>query len=611
MSRQCANKLSDAGEAPSRSASPATARRSSPRPSLKVVTSKTLTDSRRQFAMLVDSVIDYAIFTLDVNGVITSWNAGAERIKGYAASEIIGQHFSKFYSEEDCAAGLPMRCLNNAAVNGKHQAQGRRFRKDGTEFWADVVIQPIREESGILSGFAKITRDITEQRRSQERLRQLAHFDQLTGLPNRVNSLAKLQDMVNAGTIMTVIVADLVGLRPINDTFGRSAGDAILANAVERITGAIQADHWIGRLASDEFMVVLPGFIESSHLRSICNRIIASLDAPVVGDSRQAYLAINMGIANHPANGHCASQLMNNADLALNRAKLRGRNSYAIFKAEFREVLQRRLTCERSIEHALPNDEFVLFYQPQVRLRDRRITGAEALIRWQHPQRGLLQPGDFLDVLERSSHAHKVGNWVIREACAHAANVRAMGIKDYSVSVNLFDAQLRVGELAQDVRRALADARIPGSALHLELTENIILDQSEAILQELQKLRKLGVGLSFDDYGTGYASLSLLKRFPLSQLKIDRSFVKGLGADQKDTAIVRAVTYLARKFDLAVVAEGIETRAQHECLQRLGCELGQGFLFGKPIPGAQLVQALKGAVDRKRAGERQRLGFLN
>lgn len=567
------------------------------------------TDSARQFALLVDSVRDYAIYMLNVDGVITSWNVGAERIKGYAASEVVGEHFSKFYTEEDCVAGLPMRGLNSAVVNGKHEARGRRLRKDGTEFWADVVIQPIHEEDGRLTGFAKITRDITESCRSEERLHELAHFDQLTGLPNRVTSLAKLQDMITCGQAMSVIVADLVGLSAFNDTFGRAAGDQILKKTVERFEKAIGVDHWTGRLASDEFLVVLPGMIDGTELRSVCQRFIASFDTPVVGDGRQAFMAVNLGIAVHPIHGHSAAEILNNADLAVNQAKARGRNSFEIFNVEFRDLLEQRLICESALESALPNGEFELFYQPQVRLRDRRVLGAEALLRWRHPDRGFLGPDAFIEVLERSCHAHKVGGWILREACNFAARIRGLGLKTFSVSINLFDAQLRTGQLVDDVTTALREAGIPASALHLEITENIILGQSESIVTELHKLRKLGVGISFDDYGTGYASLSLLKGFPLSQLKIDRSFVQDLCGNQKDAAIVRAVAFLAREFQLDIVAEGIETAAQHDRLVGLGCEIGQGFLYSKAIAGDELMSAITKRLGNS-SGKVRKIGFL-
>jgi diguanylate cyclase (GGDEF)-like protein/PAS domain S-box-containing protein len=555
-----------------------------------------LRESERQFHLLVNGVTDYALYMLDQDGIVTSWNTGAQRIKGYTAEEIIGQHFSKFFTDADRSANIPMRCLQTARAEGRFEAEAWRVRKDGSLFWANVVLDPIHDETGTLVGFAKVTRDVGDRRRNQEHLYRLAHFDTLTELPNRLTLLQTLEEVVNSLLPVTVLMLDLDGLKDINDTLGHSVGDFVLKAAANRIRTCIGGSGTVGRLGGDEFAVVLPGVGDPAIASETSRQLIDAFRAAFVWEDQETHLGLSIGIAIAPGDGTSTEELLSNADLALCQAKAEEQSyssspesSFRLFRPCLRDAARARRTCEQELRRAISENALELFYQPQVRLQDRCVIGAEALLRWHHPDRGLLSPAEFLHVLERSTFAATVGDWVIRTACAHAAAARRLGLERFQVSVNLFGAQFRKHEIVETVRQSLNDNQLSPNAIVLEITERIILQNDEMMIRPLQQLRALGVGVAFDDYGTGYASLSLLKRFPLSQLKIDRLFVNNLCFDTKDAAVVNTIITLAEAFGLDVVAEGIENEKQELTLKELGCKNGQGYLYARPMPAEQVL----------------------
>ena len=564
-----------------------------------------LIDNQRQFRLLVESVDDYAIYMLDPDGVVASWNPGVQRIKGYTRADVVGQPFDLFFTEEDRIAGLPQRTLQRALAEGRCEVEGWRRRKDGSRFWANAVIDTIRDGRGALLGFAKVTRDMSDRRRYEEHLYRLAHFDPLTELPNREALRTALREALNAEPPVTVLMLDLDGFKEINDTLGHAAGDAILKAAAQRLRTCIGTKGMVGRLGGDEFAVVLPRLADPMIAASTCEELIDAFSAPIAWEDQDSYLGLSIGACMGPRHGDTAEELLASADLALYRAKAEGRHGYSLFQLSFRQAVIARRTCELELRRAVAEGELELHYQPQIQLVDRLIMGAEALLRWRHPQHGLLAPGAFLHVLESGTLAVTVGDWVIRMACAYAANMRGLGFAGFSVGVNLFGAQFRNDSLVSIVTDALHTHALPPDALELEITENIILRHDEAMIAPLRELRALGVAIAFDDYGTGYASLSLLKRFPLTRLKIDRSFVRNLGSDPGDAALIRSILYLAENFGLEATAEGIETELQESLLRDLGCRFGQGFLYGRPMPAPQMLELLTrqiaGSVPRRTA----------
>ena len=547
------------------------------------------------YRLLVESITDYAIYMLDPNGIVANWNRGAQRFKGYAAGEIVGQHFSQFFTEQDRADGLPERILATAEREEHYEGQSWRVRKDGTRFWAHVVVDTIRGDEGEVLGFAKITRDISEHRKAEERLYRLAHYDPLTALPNRITLRETLDKAIQSGSGATVLMIDLDGFKEVNDTQGHAAGDIVLKAAGDRLKERIGGRGMVGRLGGDEFAVVLPNLSDPLEAANICGDLIASFRAPFSTEGQDEFLGLSLGIAMSPSHGDCATDLLASADFALYRAKSEPGMGYCIFQPAFRQAALARRNCDQELREAVAQGQLEMHYQPLVRLEDNCVTGAEALLRWRHPQHGLIAPDAFLDVLERGRLARRVGDWTIHEAAALARRVRASGLPSFRANVNLFAVQLRQDELAKTVTRALEANGLPPDALELEITENIFLQEGEAMIGPLRQLRDLGVGIAFDDYGTGFASLSLLKRFPLTRLKIDRSFVRNLCSDTEDEAVVRVIGYLAESFGLEVTAEGVEREDQRQRLRELGCESAQGYLFGRPMTGPRIMELLNGA----------------
>lgn len=550
-------------------------------------------ESNRQFEILVGGVKEYALYMLSPKGIVASWNSGAQAIKGYSAEEIIGQHYSRFYTEADRAAGRPQRALRIATEEGRFEDNAQRVRKDGSLFWANVVIDAIRDQDGRLIGFAKITRDITERRRHEDHLRHLAQTDMLTGLRSRYGFLKDL-DAILQGQNATILVVDLDGFKDINDTHGHHAGDAVLKTVAQRLQTTVAGDGIVGRLGGDEFAVVIPRTADPIEACNQAQAIVAAFQHPVLCEASNFQVRVSVGIAIAPNHGRSANELLSNADLAMYDAKAQRRTGYSLFREVFRQSALARLACETELKRAVANDELELYFQPQIRLSDRRIVGAEALLRWNHPQRGLILPGAFIKVLERSLLARSVGNWVIRQACRFASAVRQQGNRNFYVAVNLFSAQFRSGDLKTVIASALAEYQLSPSALEVEITENIALQNDESVVVALRELWEIGVQASFDDYGTGFASLSMLKRFPLARLKIDQSFIRNLCTDPEDAAVVKAILFLAKSFSLDVVAEGVEREEQESSLRELGCKYAQGYLFARPQPAADLEAVLAG-----------------
>jgi diguanylate cyclase (GGDEF)-like protein/PAS domain S-box-containing protein len=563
-------------------------------------------ESDLQFEILVSSVKEYALYRLTPDGIVASWNSGAQAIKGYTAAEIIGQHYSRFYTEADRAGGAPERALRIAAAEGRFEEDACRVRRDGSLFWANVVINAIYGQGGQLIGFAKITRDITHRRKNEEYLRRLALTDGLTGLSNRHAFLYELAKIVHSQPA-ALLLLDLDGFKEINDTLGHRAGDALLKAVGIRLKETAAGASGIARIGGDEFAIVFAGMTDPIAAATGAASIIDAFRRPFVCDESDLQVGVSVGIAIAPNDGASANDLLASADLALYDAKSQRRAGYSLYQESFRRSALQRRTCEVELKRAVAEGELELYYQPQLRLADRRIVGAEALLRWNHPERGLILPGAFIHILERSTLAVPVGQWIVRQACGFAASVRAAGHPDFRVAVNLFGAQLRSGDLKDVVTSALDEHRLSPDAIELELTESIVLHNDDAIFTAVRDLAAMGVRASFDDYGTGYASLSLLKRFPVARLKIDRSFIREMCTNTEDAAVVSAIIYLANNFRLDVVAEGIETEQQERLLRTFGCQYGQGFLFARPMPADDLRAILADhAVDI--AGERRAIG---
>ncbi|MAY60823.1 MAG: bifunctional diguanylate cyclase/phosphodiesterase [Rhizobiales bacterium] len=523
-----------------------------------------------------------AIICFDSQGEVTFWNGAADKLFGYGAEQIVGQPVEMV---------IPRSWRHDFQTELENLQNGKSFeladrtielsgmRKDGSIFPAEFSLSTWQE--GTAFGVGAIVRDVTERRLNEERLFRLASTDILTGLPNRGAWQDCLDSTLAADVPAAVLIVDLDGFKEVNDKFGHASGDDALKMIADRLKVACSSAFMVARLGGDEFVVLLPESDEEAVLAAASD-IVSAISDSYEFNGRTLEIGACVGIAMAPVDGTDAEGLLKSADLALYKAKAEGRNRVEIFKPFMREAVVARRAFEDELRHAIEAGQFELYYQPQFSTHDRRLTGAEALMRWNHPERGVLSPAAFIDVLSKKPSAARVGEWTLRTVCRQAAEWRKM-MPNLRLGVNLFEAQFQSGRLLASVQEALEDFRLPPEALELEIVENTILHDDSHTLQLLRDLRALGVGLAFDDYGTGFAALSLLKKYPVSRLKIDRSFIRDANNDFGDAAVVRAILYLGNAFGLEVIAEGVETEAQLQFLNENGCREVQGYLFGKPV----------------------------
>ena len=557
---------------------------------------KLLRDSEERIRMIVDNVTDYAIFMLDPQGRVATWNAGAERIKGYRAEEIVGQHFSQFYALEDIQRGKPQRELAAAEATGRIEDEGWRLRKDGSKFWANVVITALRDEAGTLRGFGKVTRDLSERRGSQEQLAYLAEFDPLTGLPNRHmlhDRLTKAlsQARVSVG-LFGCLVVDLDRFKIVNETYGHRAGDKLLNQLSARFRNHVRNADTIGRWGGDEFVVVLAGLAKADDAALVAQKILDALSDPFMVEGRETYVSAGIGISIYPKDGNDVDTLLKNADTAMYQAKEQGRNTFQFYVADMDQRPSQRLQMESSLRGALEREEFLLHYQPKADLATGAISGLEALLRWQHPERGLIPPIEFIPILEDTGAIIPVGEWVLRSVCGQIKSWQAAGIMLRPVSVNVSARQFQRRDFDAVLARIIEQAGIDPGFLQLELTESLLMKDAAEAARTLASLKALGVRLSVDDFGTGYSSLAYLKRFPLDELKIDRAFIRDIVTEPNDAAIALSVISLAHSLKLKVVAEGVETEEQLGFLRAHRCDEMQGYYFARPMQIADCTRAL-------------------
>lgn len=523
-----------------------------------------------------------AIICSDEHGRITFWNRSAEKIFGYLAHETLNQPGSIILPDN-------WRKVYEAALLRLQQGERMKLadrtielsalRKDGTEFPAEFSLSTWIEADSTHIG--AIVRDITERRHHEERLFQLASLDSLTNLASREIWRARLAQTLADETPATILLIELDDFKEINDTFGHAAGDAALKHIAQHIKSTFPNAIKLARFGGDEFVALLPGNDVQAAQRA-AQTLINTVTTPFTFTGQSFETNISIGVVLAPMHGTSAEDILSAADLALHKAKSAGKRYYEVFSPTLRKVAVARRSFERELRLAFENGEFELFYQAQVSAHTRLLTGAEALIRWNHPTRGLLTPVSFIDVLNEKQSAPAIGEWILHTACRQAVGWQAT-IPDFRIGVNLFEAQLRTNRLLSTVSSLLAETGLPASSLELEIVETSFL-RNEAVTKKLfHNLRDIGVGLAFDDYGTGYASLSLLKTYPVSRLKIDRSFIRHVCENTGSAALVKAIIYLAKNFDLDVIAEGVETEEQILFLKNNKCLEVQGYLFGRPV----------------------------
>lgn len=547
-----------------------------------------------KLANAVEQTADAVMITTR-EGIIEYVNQAFERITGYSSVEVLGrtprllksgEHSQEFYHElwQTLLEGKP---FSNVLVNR---------RKDGSHYYEERTITPLSLDGAAISHFIATGKDITERLQTEQRLHHLATHDALTGLPNR-NLFVEQLKLALASTQwhqrnVAVMVIDLDRFKLINDTLGHEGGDQLLMTVADRIRQQLGLSDSMARFGGAEFAVMLNGVAGTEEVTKIAERMLTALAQPVSLAEREIVVTASIGISVSPMDSDNAQDLLRNAHAAMHRAKGESRNSWQFFTADLNALNFERLELESLLRHALDEKQFSLVFQPQVQLLDRRYLGVEALLRWQHPSGKTVSPAQFIPLLEETGLIVPVGEWVIRESCRRAVEWQSKGFPALRMSVNIAAQQLQSGQLPGIVAACLHDTGLDPQWLELELTESTLIGRAEPIQQQLIELRNMGVRLAIDDFGTGYSSLSYLRHFPITTLKIDQSFVRGLPDVREDVALVRSIIALADGLGLEVVAEGIETEQQADFLKEFRGLIGQGYWFSRPLPFEQLVNTL-------------------
>jgi len=541
-----------------------------------------------------------AIVVTDHRGHVVSTNPAFTRITGYTAEEMHGQNMRLLQSGRQ-SPSFYQDLWQRLRDQGHWQGEIWNRRKNGEIYPEWLTISGVRHQSGAISHYVATFSDISAPKAAQEQIEFLAYHDPLTHLPNRTLALDRIgQGIAHAqrhGTHMASLLMDLDKFKLVNDTYGHSAGDALLQAVAARLMQEVRQEDSLCRISGDEFLLLLFEAGDNHAISTQCERILRHLSQPFILDGRHLTTSFSIGVAVFPGDGDSAETLMRNADTALYEAKKAGRNTYRFFDAQMNLDVVRYVQTRDALERALEREEFVLHFQPLVALgpatQAGEVAAIEVLLRWHHPQRGLLFPGEFMDVAEESGLIVPIGGWVLRQACHQARIWREAGLSPPILAVNLSAVQFRDGQLDQVVVAALAAAELPPSCLELELTESILIEDEHHPLMALHRLKDLGVRLSIDDFGTGYSSLSYLKRFKVDKLKIDRSFVLDMMRDPEDRAIVQAMIQIARSLNIATVAEGVEDASLARQLSEMGCDEAQGSLYARPMSAADFVAWLR------------------
>jgi diguanylate cyclase (GGDEF)-like protein len=551
--------------------------------------------AEERFRALLESAPDAMVIT-DERGDIVLVNTQAERLFSYPREKLIGRPMALLVPD----------WLPGTAGDAPAPAAGLdlvAWRSDGVEFPVEVTRAPLVTDEGVLISSA--IRDTTERRQAARRLEHQALHDPLTDLPNRALFLDRLEHALarsrRPGTSLAAYFCDVDDFKNVNDSLGHEVGDELLVALPPRLRQGLRAGDTIARFGGDEFVILCEDLASEAEAVRIAERIAEAFALPFELDGRPHHLSVSVGVVYVTGGQASASEVLRDADAAMYRAKEGGKGRFELFDARMRAALVTRLQTEADLRSALAGDELVLLYQPLLSLERDVFVGAEALVRWRHPTRGLLAPADFIGVAEESGLIALLGAWVLNEACRQAAAWAreteaaaapygaAFAAPPRRVSVNLSPRQLSHSDVPELLEKALAESGADPALIELEITESVLMEQSEAALATLRRLKELGVRLALDDFGTGWSSLGYLKRFPIDALKIDREFVDGLGVEAEDTAIVTAVLSMAEALELDVIAEGVETEQQLAWLREQGCDYAQGFLLGRPAPADELA----------------------
>jgi diguanylate cyclase (GGDEF)-like protein/PAS domain S-box-containing protein len=548
--------------------------------------------SERRYRLLFERNLA-GLYRTSLDGRILDCNSAFARILGYSSrEEVLKVSALDLYSDPgDRESFLSRLTQQRVLVNFELCLR----RRDGSPVWV-LANESLIDEPGGETVMDGSLIDITDRKRADQQRWHQANHDALTDLPNRVLfndrlSLAILHAQRRRQSLV-IMFLDLDHFKRVNDTLGHSAGDELLVKVADRLRRCIRQDDTVARVGGDEFLLLLNGITREADAATMARKILGILAEPFLVQKRELFVEASIGIGIYPGDGSDAETLVTNVDTAMYRAKETGRNSFQFFTRKMQEQSQERAALESGLRRALPRGEFVLHYQPIYRLRDRSVVGIEALVRWRHPEKGILSPREFIPLAEDVGLIARVGEWVLRRACEQLKTWQSAGVAPMRISVNVSPRQFQQRDFAANVRRIVKETGLEPSALDLEITESIAMHDVAHTGRVLSELADLGIQISMDDFGTGHSSLNYLKHFPIRRLKIDQSFVAGMANHDKDHAIVATVISIARNLGLAVTAEGVETEEQAALLAALACEDVQGYLFAHPEPAEEVERRL-------------------
>jgi diguanylate cyclase (GGDEF)-like protein/PAS domain S-box-containing protein len=562
---------------------------------------------QNEVANLTLDAIEEAVLRTDINGGITYLNRMAEKLTGWCRAEALCRPVTDVLQITEGVGISPildaleiLKDEGRTAMPAVNCTNCILVRRDGFEFGIEITVTPIHDQDGAVTGSVVAFHDVSAARAKSVEMSRLAQHDSLTGLPNRVLfndrltqaiSLAMRQDKQ-----LAVLFVDLDQFKKINDSLGHAVGDKLLQSVADRLVNCVRRTDTVSRLGGDEFVVLLSQVEHEEDAAVSARKILRALAAPHTVDDKNLDISVSIGVSTYPSDAADAESLMNKADTAMYEAKKQGRNNYQFFRRDMQVRLADRQLLEGDLRSALGRNEFLLHYQPKFNLQTGQITGMEALIRWVHPQRGMVTPAQFVPIAEECGLILPIGRWVLLEACKQARAWSDSGLGIVPVAVNVSAAEFGDKDFISGVRAVLIATGVEPQNLELELTESVLMQDAESTVRTLGALKAMGVTLAIDDFGTGYSSFTYLRRFPVDALKLDQSFVQAITEDPGDATIVSAMINIGKSLNQRVIAEGVETRAQLKFLQSHGCGEGQGYYFSHPVVAEQAGKLLEAGI---------------
>jgi len=561
-----------------------------------------LEESEHLHRFIVDNSPDI-VFMLDTDGNFTFLNETVYKALGFKKQELLGQHYSKLVSSPNKEMAKYVFAEPRDGQSTSHNVELKLTCKGGSEHrYFDTTSMSIDPGgAGISHGIYGVARDVTEKKQAEEMINYQAYHDTLTKLPNRVLMEDRLRVAISQAfrneKKLAVMFLDLDRFKWVNDTLGHAVGDRLLQSVANRLESCIRKGDTLARFGGDEFALILPEVNQEESAVAIAQKILKVFKEPLRIEEHELYVTSSIGIALYPDSGDTIQSLIASADLAMYSVKGRGKNGYAFFHPSMNEASDARLNIERELRKALTTDDIKVCYQPQVNAITEKLVGFEALVRWEHPTKGLIYPGGFIPIAEETGLILELGKYILDRACADVQKWRKAGMKDVRVSINFSGTQVAQDDFIEEVLSALRKYDLPGSALEVEITENVIMNDMSSAIRKLRELASHNIRVAIDDFGTGYSSLRYLQQFPVNTLKIDKSFVSSINESEEATSIVDAIVSLAKGLKLDLIAEGVETDPQLEYLRDLGCESIQGYLFGK-AEGAERTTEILYCVEQ-------------